>query len=124
PGGHRRTPQPGSPQYSNRNGGFAFPAHRATEAARRRQGGPCQMLRRSTIFALLSSASALAAPALASVPAHAEAVREVGFDIPASDLASALNEAGRQSGVRIAFPYDRAAGFRAAALRGRMTAAE
>lgn len=82
------------------------------------------MLRRSTIFALLSSASALAAPALASVPAHAEAVREVGFDIPASDLASALNEAGRQSGVRIAFPYDRAAGFRAAALRGRMTAAE
>lgn len=78
------------------------------------------MLRHATIFLLLAGASAIAVPA----PARAETAQRVRFDVPAGDLAGSLNEVARQSGVRIAFPYDRASGRRALALKGQMTAAD
>jgi outer membrane receptor protein involved in Fe transport len=54
-------------------------------------------------------------------PAHAqEGLRE--FDIPAGDLASALQLFARQAGVQILFPYDAAERKRSPALKGRMTA--
>ncbi|MET4897857.1 TonB-dependent receptor [Sphingomonadaceae bacterium jetA1] len=74
------------------------------------------------MFVLFSSASMLAAPALGALPVRADGVRTVRFDIPAGTLAAALNEVGRQSGVRVAFPYDRASAHRVAALKGVMTA--
>ncbi|MEP9359943.1 TonB-dependent receptor [Sphingomonas sp. KR3-1] len=82
------------------------------------------MFRRPIISVLMCGAAAAAAPGFVTVAAHAETVQAVRFDVPASDLASALNEVSRQSGVRIAFPYDRASGHRAFALRGQMTAAD
>lgn len=82
------------------------------------------MIRRSTISFLLSSACLLAAPMLAPAPAGAAMAQASHFDIPAMNLAAALNEVGRQSGVRIAFPYDRASTQRSAPLKGQMTAAE
>ena len=80
------------------------------------------MFRRSIVFTLLSGASVLAAPVCLATPAHAGVMRSIRFDIPAGSLAASLNEVSRQSGVRIAFPYDRANGRRAVALRGMMTA--
>lgn len=79
----------------------------------------------SPIFLLLSGVSLLTVPALTVTvadAAHASTSRTASFDIPSTDLASALNEAGRQADIRIAFPYDVAATIRTPALKGQMTA--
>ncbi|WP_380785494.1 TonB-dependent receptor [Sphingomonas sp. R86521] len=76
------------------------------------------MLRRSAIFFLLSSTT-LASATTAAKPVPAVS-RSVAFDIPASDLATALNELGRQAGVQISFPFDSATGHSVAQLKGRM----
>ncbi|WP_084579559.1 TonB-dependent receptor [Sphingomonas azotifigens] len=81
------------------------------------------MLRRSTTILLLSTA-AIAAMPVPAFAARSAATARVRFDIPAGDLAAALNAVARQSGIRIAFPYDRAAGRRVAGLKGEMAAAD
>ncbi|UAK23347.1 TonB-dependent receptor [Sphingomonas nostoxanthinifaciens] len=48
----------------------------------------------------------------------------MAFDIQSADLAGALNEVGRQSGMQISFPFDRVAGHRVAPLKGTMPAAD
>ncbi len=71
------------------------------------------MLRRSTIFLLLSGTSL--APVNAATPAS-----PVAFDIPESDLGAALNQLGRQAGVQISFPLDSTTGHRVSLLKGEM----
>ncbi len=61
---------------------------------------------------------------LAISPAHAAQDRTVSFDIPAQNMATSLNEFGRQAGVQMVFPYDTVAGQRSAPLKGRFTRAE
>ncbi|MEJ2459976.1 MAG: TonB-dependent receptor plug domain-containing protein [Novosphingobium sp.] len=80
------------------------------------------MFHRPALHTLLFGATALSALVFGVIPAQAAMSRSVQFDIPAGNLASALNEVGRQSGVRVAFPYDRASARRVAALQGMMTA--
>lgn len=76
------------------------------------------MLHRSAMFFLLSG-SVLASATVAATPVLA-ASRSVAFDIPASDLATALNELARQAGLQISFPFDSAAGHRVVHLKGQM----
>ena len=61
---------------------------------------------------------------LIATPAHAASERAISFDIPEQDLATALNEFGRQAGVQMVFPYDAIAGRRSIALKGRFSRAE
>jgi len=71
---------------------------------------------------LLSLASGLllgAAPVFAA-PAEARTERPVRFDIPAQDLARALDQYARQSGVQILYPYGIASTRRSPRLRGDM----
>lgn len=63
--------------------------------------------------------AALAAALLPAVPAQARE-RQAGFDIPAQDLAAALQLFASQAQVQILFPYERAAGQKSRALKGRM----
>ncbi|WP_159981561.1 TonB-dependent receptor [Novosphingobium sp. 18052] len=58
---------------------------------------------------------------LAAAPADAAAERTVSFDIPAQNMATSLNEFGRQAGVQMVFPYDVVVGQRSAPLKGRFT---
>lgn len=76
------------------------------------------MLRRSAIFFLLSTTIPVCAAVAAPAPV---ATRAIAFDIPASELAGALNELGRQAGVQISFPFDSVAGRHTGPLKGRMT---
>lgn len=62
------------------------------------------------------------APAHAA-PAHAQS-RAIAFDIPSQNLATSLNEFGRQAGVQMVFPYDIVEGRRSLPLKGRFTRAE
>ncbi len=61
---------------------------------------------------------------LAISPANAAQDRIVSFDIPAQNMATSLNEFGRQADVQMVFPYDTVAGLRSAPLKGRFTRAE
>ncbi|CAM5419337.1 Outer membrane receptor protein involved in Fe transport OS=Sphingobium scionense OX=1404341 GN=GGQ90_005619 PE=3 SV=1 [Sphingobium scionense] len=61
---------------------------------------------------------------LAIAPAGATTERAVTFNIPAQNMATALNEFGRQAGVQMVFPYDAVTGQRAIALKGRFTRAQ
>lgn len=78
------------------------------------------MRRRSAITLLLSGIALAPASACLAAPAAA-ASRTIALDIPASDLTVALNEVGRQAGIQISFPFDRASGHHVAPLKGRMT---
>lgn len=60
---------------------------------------------------------------LCAVPSLAQAQdRQVQFDVPAQDLAVALQQFARQAGVHLLFPYRVAAGKRSRALNGRLSA--
>ncbi|MEE4452216.1 TonB-dependent receptor [Novosphingobium resinovorum] len=65
---------------------------------------------------------------LAIAPAHAAQAdtrdHAISFDIPSQNMATSLNEFGRQAGVQMVFPYDVVAGRRSAPLKGRFTRAE
>lgn len=79
------------------------------------------MLRRSASLFLLSGAVLAIAPAIAQTAAPVlAAAQSVAFDIPASDLPAALNELGRQAGIQISFPYEKATGHPTTPLKGRM----
>lgn len=69
-------------------------------------------------------ASMLGAGAVGAVAAPAAQARQqqVRFDIPAQDLAGALQVFARQAGVQILFPYALATGQRSKTLRGTMPA--
>ncbi len=56
------------------------------------------------------------------MPATAQAEQSTRFDIPAQDLAQALDLFARQSGVQILYPYRMATGRRSAPLHGKMSA--
>lgn len=77
------------------------------------------MRRRSAVILLLSGVAL--PPAIAMAAPASAAARTASFDIPASDLAAALNAVGHQAGVQISFPFDRATGHHVARLKGRMT---
>lgn len=64
------------------------------------------------LTALLAGCVSTAAPAQA---------QELGFNLPAQDLSSALNSYAKQAGVQILFPTDAIRGRRSAALQGKMT---
>ncbi|MFT4053322.1 MAG: TonB-dependent receptor [Novosphingobium sp.] len=61
---------------------------------------------------------------LAIAPANAAQDRAISFDIPSQNMATSLNEFGRQAGVQMVFPYDTVAGQRSTPLKGRFTRAE
>jgi iron complex outermembrane recepter protein len=61
---------------------------------------------------------------LAAAPASAASDRAIAFNIPAQNMATSLNEFGRQAGVQMVFPYDAIAGRRSIALKGRFSRAE
>ena len=65
---------------------------------------------------ILSGAGAI----LPSPAQAAPAERSVQFDIPAQNLADALDQVGRQAGVQILYPYKIAAGQRSTALHDRV----
>ncbi|QJU59873.1 TonB-dependent receptor [Sphingomonas sp. AP4-R1] len=79
------------------------------------------MIRRLTLL-LLSSGASLSMPAMAAPVAPAAESAAIDFNIPASDLGTALNEAGQQASLQISFPYEPIAGRRAPAVKGRMPA--
>lgn len=56
---------------------------------------------------------------LAAAPASVASDRAIAFNIPAQNMATSLNEFGRQAGVQMVFPYDAIAGRRSIALKGR-----
>lgn len=61
---------------------------------------------------------------LLALPVQAEAQQDMReFDVPASDLARALQQFARQAGVQILFPYEAARRQRSRPLKGRMTVA-
>lgn len=76
-------------------------------------------LKRSSSARLL--AALLATTCAVSAPAAWAQTAEITFDIPAQDLAAALNAFSRQSGVQILFPYDAIEGRTSKALKGRYT---
>jgi len=67
----------------------------------------------------LAGAGLPAADVLAQAPAAGQAV--VNIDLPAQDLAQALVELGRYTGLSIVFDPAQTAGLRAPAIRGEMT---
>lgn len=73
-------------------------------------------------------ASLLAVSGMMAPPAQAQQVasrqQTVELNIPAQDLAAALNELGRQAGITVAFPVEAVAGRKSRALRGRYRPAE
>lgn len=77
----------------------------------------------------LAARVALAAllPAVLTLPGAAIAqtqASELRFDIPAMPLADALNRFAAQAHIQLLFPYEKAAGKRSPALRGRFTRQE
>jgi iron complex outermembrane receptor protein len=81
------------------------------------------MIHRSFVALLLAGAATFAVPVLAADKAQA-AQAEMAFNIPASDLATALDEVGRQAKIEISFPYAPIAGRRTAPLNGTLTPIE
>jgi hypothetical protein len=81
------------------------------------------MIHRSFVALLLAGAATFAVPVLAADKAQA-AQAEMAFNIPASDLATALDEVGRQAKIEISFPYAPIAGRRTAPLNDTLTPIE
>lgn len=94
---------------------------RAQDSPRRcPRAAPIGRVRTSAGLLLRLGVAVSALVPLAGPPmAHAQSA-EAAFDIPAQDLADALNRFARQAGVQILFPYDAVAGRTSRAIRGRM----
>lgn len=60
----------------------------------------------------------MTAAVIAAQPATAQEARRVVFDIPAQDVAGALNMWSKRTGIQLLFPYQAVVGRRMAALRG------
>lgn len=78
----------------------------------------------SPAYALAIGLQLCTGVALCALPTAAHAEEKLhDFDVPAGDLARALQQFARQAGVQILFPYDVAEGKRSRGLKGRMTTA-
>ncbi|MFA5964532.1 MAG: TonB-dependent receptor [Sphingomonas sp.] len=68
----------------------------------------------------LAAPLAIGVAVMALPPAAHARSAEMSFDLPAEDLAAALNRFARQASVQILFPYDAVKGRTSARLNGRM----
>jgi outer membrane receptor protein involved in Fe transport len=69
----------------------------------------------------MAGAMLCGAAVMLAAPVHAApAERSARFDIPAQNLADALDRFARQAGVQLLYPYEAAAARRSAGLRGEM----
>lgn len=76
-----------------------------------------------TLAAVLLMVGTLSVPALACAQSHTKAPPRA-FDIPASDLAEALNQFSAQSGLQIAYDQTLMPGRRSSSVRGNMPASD
>jgi outer membrane receptor protein involved in Fe transport len=79
---------------------------------------------RALIAAFLSCAAPLSAQAQTPIAAPQESDQTLAFNLPEQNLASALLDYARITGVRLLFDYDRFAAFSAPALQGSFTRQE